>query len=1473
MTLLINLKKLGVNTTLLATSISLVACGGGGSDGYYNSDSGNASGNTGGGTGNSEGNISESNTSQIVDSIAVQSIHDIEGNTITRVNDGSIVEFSVQILNKDKGGIEGKQVVLSIADNEKLGVTSESSTVTTTAGGYATFKLAVPKITNESGKVQLTTTIPGTTIQQTYTLNIFKTSTIQSEYEIKPQQGVVLNLPNGTASITATVTDKNGGVKAEQEVTLSLPVSMLGKFSITSGSTLRTNNQGVAQFTIKANSDLTANDIKNLTATSAELEFNLLDEHKAQKTVKGAITFKDLTQIVQKLEIIKEDKPLIAQGGATIVKVRAKNSNDVALSNKKVKLLFTDLSDAYGVKLDKVETVTDAQGYATFKLTTDSTYPIALSQQGINLKAVYTENNQEVFAQDTITVITENTNAADQLALQRLEVQSSYKINAKDDNVKITVKGINNKGEAATKGKVTLALNSEAISNAVKFDEAATQEFKNGYVTYTLHTGAKTQAAVDALVAAGITATFTTDNNISTNVKIAVEDEAKSEEEVGYLLVDPINTAFDYTKDQTITVKVKAVGVKGSALKGETVSVSLPKLSVNDLQTLGLSLSGNSSASTKEDGYATFTYLYKANGSDKQKELLANGLRITATSESNLNASQTLTLNFKAPTEQSEIDLDYFNVNMPGSTVLNVGQEYTFNITVNAQGTDNQAYAGQRIGLGLNEAALNNGVSLISSSASVTDEDGKAIFSVKVKANNITELNNLIANGITVALIGKRKDGSSYTVSKKIDVTLPEVVFQDLVTLEVAESNSISVLGGESRVKVIAKDTDGNVIPNTSLAIALSSLTSSRVTLSDTTLTTNSKGEAEFTVTVAEGLYDPELAKKGVTFAVVGTNLNNGDRLQQTRTIQVTVPDEALNLRLTAENKYIEFGVTQKIQVAVKDEIGLNTGGVPVQLSLPKAVTDLGIFLNHETVVVSKDGNVVVDLTVPANLSKADKDVLLALGNIVVTGFIMKPNGEKLKAELTFTVKNAVNTNALVISPDKEDLSIAGDRTIVTVTLNDRNGQPVRNQLVKLSALNSATLIIGTQGSGHPTNTSEPQTVLTDSNGNAFFSVEIDGATVDGDLLIASGIELIAEHLNEDGAIASNIYRLDAYRPIPASPSEPLTAKYNLRIESSKPAMNIKNDMADVTVTLLDRNGGGVADKYVTLELQNFLLNGASIVGPSGLTTNELGQATFRVKVDESARNPSYSAITFDADELDLRARYTEEGYRDAQQLSRILINNVADENPRASIVIGVNPTSIESSSDGVYYTRNLSVSVNDFDGRPLSNQPVVMTVDATTYIKGQYIWALAPVVGDEPKAKWVGPYEMYHRNNDPLGPLVANQAFGCVANEEGTAVINNDTNPAVTVPVKVVGFLGKGDDKVVTYTTDKEGKFDFTIRYPKIYAQWLNVQIGASSTIASLPFRTTYNVGLPSLSSDYSTDGTYGPNLVSPYGISLNCR
>ncbi|MCP5774885.1 hypothetical protein NL389_34215, partial [Klebsiella pneumoniae] len=96
------------------------------------------------------------------------------------------------------------------------------------------------------------------------------------------------------------------------------------------------------------------------------------------------------------------------------------------------------------------------------------------------------------------------------------------------------------------------------------------------------------------------------------------------------------------------------------------------------------------------------------------------------------------------------------------------------------------------------------------------------------------------------------------------------------------------------------------------------------------------------------------------------------------------------------------------------------------------------------------------------------------------------------------------------------------------------------------------------------------------------------------------------------------------------------------------------------------------------------------------------------------------------------------------------------------SIVIGVNPTAIESSSDGVYYTKNLSVKVSDFDGKPLANQPVDMSVIATTYTKGQYIWALAPVIGGAPEAMWVGPNEVYFTDNDVTKPLILNSALSC---------------------------------------------------------------------------------------------------------------
>lgn len=105
-----------------------------------------------------------------------------------------------------------------------------------------------------------------------------------------------------------------------------------------------------------------------------------------------------------------------------------------------------------------------------------------------------------------------------------------------------------------------------------------------------MKTNATTVKAVDALVKAGITATFTTDNNVTNKIDIAVEDEAVSEEKVRYLAFEPITQRFDYTKSQVIKVSVQAIGEGDSALKGESISLTRTGLTTQQLQDLGLTL-------------------------------------------------------------------------------------------------------------------------------------------------------------------------------------------------------------------------------------------------------------------------------------------------------------------------------------------------------------------------------------------------------------------------------------------------------------------------------------------------------------------------------------------------------------------------------------------------------------------------------------------------------------------------------------------------------------------------------------------------------------------------------------------------------------------------------------------------------------------------------------------------------------------
>lgn len=1697
MSLFINLKKLGVNTTVLATSISLVACGGGGSDGYYNN--GSSSGNTEG-ENTSDNNQSETDTSKVPNSLNI-TLQDLDGNALQLAQDNSQVRVAVKVLNIDKGGIAGKDIRLSIG-GEDLGVESTNSKVTSDENGVAIFTLNIPELKTDTAKVQLTAKVEGTTVSIPYTLNIKKTSTIISDYNLNVPQGLVLNLPKGSADIVVQVTDVKGGAKVGQTVELSLPPEMNGRFIVETGSSVITDTQGKATFKISASANLTSEDITKFVDSSQKLSFKLIDEYRAEKNAVTSLTFKDISTVVNKLEIITPEDSIAAKDGTAKILVFAKNSVGNVLKNTQVKLAVDAISKYYGVQLDKNEAMTNSEGYAEFILMSNSNYPIALSQKGIELTATY-GSNLDINGKATVQVVTADSNVNNQEAIQRLEIASAYKVNAVNDSVEIKVKAVNYKGIGASKGNITLSLNAGATSNGVTFDGAATRDVdSNGYVTFKLKTisltPTPTQKAIDALINTGIEATFTADNGASNKVNIIVDNETVSEKIIDYLQIDPILSTFDYKKDQTITVKVKAFDEKGNPLIGE-------KLQLNkntQFQNLGLSLKSNAEAATRDDGYAIFELDYKYNGSEPQKIAAEQGVNIVFSAVRDSKKNQSIKLNFAtqakpeldyltvdtdgvksiilgvekivtvrvaavdkngdalanqlvnltvkdsisltkgvsyaSPTEvttdsnglavfslkikaqnQSDYDalmngfeievtpigsdtkkisrhielssvttdpevnskvaqlmidpitnafsyvqnqnivirakaldekgnplvnarvniesslsstdmkalqlslvsqaeqvtdaegyatfiysykydgtptqanlakagveftirsaitnkvdnitvkfatlpkvLDYFNVTLSHYALILEGGEKIINIAVDAKDINGAILAGQQVSIGLNDAALPNGIKLLTPTSLITDNAGKAVFQISIDPKTAEQIANLDANDLTIAILGKRPDGTSYSAIQKVELSKPSEMLPDLAnflftTVDDQPLDTISVLGGETRVKVKAVDENGKPIPNTPIAIALSSLTSSRVSLSNLPTQTNSQGEAEFTVTVSEGEYEPSLLKYGIVFAVVGTNLNNGDRLQQTSTINITAPANALNPRLTSDLKTVTAGQTVKVYAAVKDEMGINTAaGTPMRLSLNPAAVKAGIKLSAEGVVIQGNGSVLIDLIVPQGIT-TDR-----LKSIVVTGTIRDPKGNEISTDLTFKVEDVENPNHLEITSFKDNLNPGGDRTIVVVRLLDESNKPVSNEAISLAVRKTNTTTGKNVGfiteenvsteNNHPLpeNIADQWTVKTDEDGRGFFTLYIPKEGFDKDALIASGITLDAINTT-NGIDVGQTLHLNITDPTSTTP------RYSLFIKPSQSTINVVDGSATITVSLRDQFGGAVANEYVTLALKNSNLNGAYIFGASGLTTDNNGEARFNIKIDESLRR-DYTASAFINDDLELIASFSSATQTRILDVVRKSANN---------LVINITDNHLDPVAVGNTYEQTLKATVKDELGNLVKNQNVSFEIKPQSYIRGQNLWALAPIPSLIPQSemKWVFAGQRYYQGNDAANPELINQSLQC----KFALDVNQVTD--ANVALDIIKFKAN-NNTTWTGITNNSGEVNFVVTYPKNYAQWLNVRIDAVADSNSYRMSNSYNYLLRNPNGDNKDiNGIYALNAISPFGTNTS--
>ena len=142
-----------------------------------------------------------------------------------------------------------------------------------------------------------------------------------------------------------------------------------------------------------------------------------------------------------------------------------------------------------------------------------------------------------------------------------------------DTPIKIRVKAMGTDGKVLANQRISIGIDNTAVSNGVTYatsNNLVTDALGNA--EFVLNAKPKNKDELNALLASGVTVAVKAtakDGSEYTTLRTIKLVEQEQTSQVSSLLIDPLQAAYDYTKDQTIQVRVKAIGQAGQSLRNE----------------------------------------------------------------------------------------------------------------------------------------------------------------------------------------------------------------------------------------------------------------------------------------------------------------------------------------------------------------------------------------------------------------------------------------------------------------------------------------------------------------------------------------------------------------------------------------------------------------------------------------------------------------------------------------------------------------------------------------------------------------------------------------------------------------------------------------------------------------------------------------------------------------------------------------
>ena len=571
-----------------------------------------------------------------------------------------------------------------------------------------------------------------------------------------------------------------------------------------------------------------------------------------------------------------------------------------------------------------------------------------------------------------------------------------------------------------------------------------------------------------------------------------------------------------------------------------------------------------------------------------------------------------------------DVEPDFFIQKLSTApTIIELSDEQAaFSVTVKAvEKVSGGAMVGKAVTLKVVDSE-NNGITIEGQSTQTTDNDGNAVYALKLNPQAVADKDDLIKNGFTLVATAKKADGTAVapqelkvSVSKKGSGDGTQVIESELdistsLTTSSVSNNVLNVYGDTATLSVIAKNSKGARVKDVAVGLGIANVKGIAI-VGGSTKVTDDNGLATFTIQVDDKLSVADrtaLVGKAIAYAI-NIAEESGATKETKGEFKAALPVSDYALTVTGSSSRLSaYGDSQTITIAAtakNSKVPTAISGSTATIKINDGLT--GVNLSTNKVTLNAQGQANVTLNIDAAVSEADRKTLIKDG-ISYTVVLTEPNRSstsKTASSIVYlpTAEYKINFN----ESNKKELSSSGGSAVISFRVNNSRGGIIAGQKVTASLpkdlANAGLLTLQ--------NNSEQ---VTDSKGEVSYTVRVpNNLTEDQKLQLekATTFALTASIIESSGvpsSVSSEKIRIG---------SDIGQSDIQLSAQSLPTTVSALAEQFKLQVSGKRKNGSAAVGRTVKVVLDQSTSTGITIIG-NELITDSSGIAEFSIGISKS---------------------------------------------------------------------------------------------------------------------------------------------------------------------------------------------------------------------------------------------------------------